>query len=450
MSTPKPKRRVAVGGKDHNIYRRGDGRFEVGYRDSTGRQRWRVDGFPSTFANISEARRARDAVLGRKAKGETVQPNPRLRFGDAADRWLAEQVADRREQTRNSYANSVNTHLRPRWGRRPLISITVNDAALLVRELRAAGSAESSIETVLRAGSRVFKFAKRRCGWHGDDPFALLEPGERARVSETPERRIYTPDELMQVIAASAEPWTTLFRLACVVGARESELLGLFWEDLDLDSAHDACIRFSHQVDRRGERAPLKTDEGKATLPLPRSTALMLLEHKARSTYTGAKSFVFSSRTGRALSQRNVLRALYATQERARKVDGTPTFPELFEHDDRGHLVRDKRRRYVPNGKRRRDLPPMPHFHSLRHTAAMDCDDAEEARDLLRHRNSNVTRAVYRAHFSDRRRDALRAKMEQRHGGTTAEATSHNGPHQPTTSEGTGVVSLAAVRDAGQ
>ena len=44
----------------------------------------------------------------------------------------------------------------------------------------------------------------------------------------------------------------------------------------------------------------------------------------------------------------------------------------------------------------------------------MDCDDAEEARDLLRHKNSNVTRAVYRAHFGDRRRERLRARMEAR------------------------------------
>jgi hypothetical protein len=46
----------------------------------------------------------------------------------------------------------------------------------------------------------------------------------------------------------------------------------------------------------------------------------------------------------------------------------------------------------------------------------MDCDDAEEARDLLRHRNSNVTRAIYRAHFADRERERLRSKMEARHG----------------------------------
>jgi hypothetical protein len=44
----------------------------------------------------------------------------------------------------------------------------------------------------------------------------------------------------------------------------------------------------------------------------------------------------------------------------------------------------------------------------------MDCDDAEEARDLLRHKNSNVTRAIYRAHFGDRRRELLRARMEAR------------------------------------
>ena len=44
----------------------------------------------------------------------------------------------------------------------------------------------------------------------------------------------------------------------------------------------------------------------------------------------------------------------------------------------------------------------------------MDCDDAEEARDLLRHKNSNVTRAIYRAHFDDRRREALRGRMESR------------------------------------
>ena len=63
----------------------------------------------------------------------------------------------------------------------------------------------------------------------------------------------------------------------------------------------------------------------------------------------------------------------------------------------------------------------------------MDCDDAEEARDLLRHKNSNVTRAIYRAHFGDRRRELLRARMETRmetSGGTDAQSDRDDGTEQ--------------------
>ena len=183
---------------------------------------------------------------------------------------------------------------------------------------------------------------------------------------------------------------------------------------LDLSDLDAATIRFGFQADRDGERVELKTEESKATLPLPRSTALMLLEHKARTPApTSSQSFVFGARTGRPLHQRNVLRALYRAQERARDVDGMPTFPELFEKDTRGHLVVDDNGEYVLANVKRRELH-LPDFHALRHGAAMECDDAEEARELLRHKNSNVTRAIYRAHFGDRRRELLRARMEAR------------------------------------
>ena len=190
-------------------------------------------------------------------------------------------------------------------------------------------------------------------------------------------------------------------------------------------------MRFTHQVDRRGERVPLKTEESKALLPLPRSTAALLLGHRARSPHTGPHAFVFCSRTGRALSQRNVLRALYTAQERARTPDGRPTFAELYAHDARGHLAVDEYGAYVLRKVPRRQLPPLPDFHALRHTAAMECDDAEEARDLLRHKNSNVTRTVYRGHFSDKRREALRARMEARASGSLPSARPFDGHTSP-------------------
>ena len=99
---------------------------------------------------------------------------------------------------------------------------------------------------------------------------------------------------------------------------------------------------------------------------------------------------------------------------------------------------------FVPRKVGRRDLW-LPDFHSLRHGAAMDCDDAEEARDLLRHRNSNVTRAIYRAHFDDRRRELLRARME------TRMETSTGGNGQRSSAElGGEVTDLQRIREAGQ
>jgi integrase len=199
-------------------------------------------------------------------------------------------------------------------------------------------------------------------------------------------------------------------------------------------------------VDRQGQRVELKTEESKATLPLPRSTALMLLEHKARTPApTGPRSFVFATRTGHPLGQRNALRALHRAQERARDDDGRPTFPELFEHDRNGELVVDDVGRCVLRDLSRRELPPLPDFHALRHTAAMDCDDAEEARDLLRHKNSNVTREIYRAHFDDRRRQALRARMETR----METSGGGKGGESPAREPGE-VVDLQGVRDAAQ
>jgi len=88
-------------------------------------------------------------------------------------------------------------------------------------------------------------------------------------------------------------------------------------------------------------------------------------------------------------------------------------------------LVITRKGKYVLRRAKRRDLPPLPEFHALRGTAAMDCEDAEEARDLLRHKNSNVTRAIYRGHFNDRRRELLRARLEARYG-SSEEAPDRN------------------------
>jgi hypothetical protein len=126
----KPKRRVAVP-ENRGIYWRADGLLEVGYRDADGRLRWR-----GPYETITAARAGRGDAKAKARSGERESASPRLKFGEAADRWLAEQVIELRRQTRDAYASHVRNHLRPRWGNRRMDAIDVTDAARLVRELR--------------------------------------------------------------------------------------------------------------------------------------------------------------------------------------------------------------------------------------------------------------------------------------------------------------------------
>src|SRR5438309_10632239 len=109
-------RRVRV---ERNIYRRPTGVLEVGFKDASGIQRWRtVDG------GIMAARKLRDELLARRGRGETVAPDSRLRFGQAADLWLAGPVLDLRATTQAGYRSAVEHHLAHRFGNRRLDSIT--------------------------------------------------------------------------------------------------------------------------------------------------------------------------------------------------------------------------------------------------------------------------------------------------------------------------------------
>jgi integrase len=440
LGTPKRTRRER---RERNLYQRPDGRFEIGYRDSTGRQRWQVVKVPG----LKAARAERDTLLGKRGKGEHVEPSPRLRFGSAAERWLNEQVSQLRPSTRTGYTNAVRKHLLPRWGRRRLDVITVDDAARLVKELRAEGYAEWTISGVLTAASRCFTFAQRRMRWRGQNPIGRLEKGERPKTASTPRRRIFRGDELAQTLAAASEPWRTLFALYAVSGARLSELLGLTWRDVDLSVPAEATVSIAWQVDRRGKRQPLKTEEGwsERVIELPRQLGIMLLEHKARSSHSGEEDFVFATRSGKALGQRNVLRALRAAQKKARTAAGAPTFPVLHERDKRGKPVR------VSRGA-------VPNVHSFRHTAASEAiaagESAEEVSWTLGHKNSVVTRQVYVQEIkSAERRARRRARTEARYGvmlEATVEATDRARAAADAAAASGEVVDLQAKRDRAQ
>jgi integrase len=384
-------RRVRV---ERNIHRRTSGVYEVGFKDGRGKQRWRtVDG------GITAARAVRDELLSQRARGERLTNNSRLRFGDAAARWLDGPVVDLRPTTQSCYRNAVKQHLLARFGARRLDAITPDDLADLVRDLRAQGLAESTIVIVVGVTNRIYRYAARRLAWVGANPVSLMLSSERPKPSQGKRRRVFEGGELEQTIAAAEEPCRTLFTVAALTGARLFELLALTWTMVRIDDLDDAEIEFAHHIDRHGNLGPTKTDGSARTVPVPQELARILAEHKSRSTFAGPHDFVFATRPGRPFGQRNIARALRGAQFKAADRYGQPTSPVLRAGDEQGQPVP------VPPGA-------LPSMHSFRHTVASRAllagESVDEIAFLLGHRDANVTRAVYVRELADARRRTMR------------------------------------------
>lgn len=403
MAAPEA-RRVRV---ERGIYRRPTGVLEVAYTDEVGRVRWRT-----VSGGILAARKLREDLNSRKARGESITPAGKIKFGDAAGAWLTGPVLALRDTTQQKYCCMVRDHLNPRFARRMLNALSADDMANLVRELRAEGKSEATISVVLNVVGHVYRHASRRLGWTGTVPTSLLTRAERPKVGQSKRRPIFTGEQLEQTIAAAHEPFRTLFIVAALTGARVSELCGLTWADIRIDDPADAEIEFGFQVDRHGARRPTKTDGSARTVPIPDQLATILLHHQSRARFPARDDFVFATRTGRPLQQRNVSRALREAQIRAVESDGRPTFPVLHQTDDSGARVS------VPRGA-------VPSMHSFRHTVASRAllagESVDEVAFLLGHRDGTVTRTVYVREVADaRRRNMRRSRMTAEFGAALA------------------------------
>ena len=105
-----------------------------------------------------------------------------------------------------------------------------------------------------------------------------------------------------------------LYYLELATGLRRGELLGLNWEDIDLERGD---LRVRRQIARiNGEvvEAPLKTKNAYRTLPLAEDTVSILLEQKEK---VGGSPWVFPSPTGGPISPDSVLHMLHRVLKRA-------------------------------------------------------------------------------------------------------------------------------------
>jgi integrase len=124
-------------------------------------------------------------------------------------------------------------HLKPRFGRKALDTITVMDVQRIVVDLRKTGKSPKTIRNVVELFKRVVNYARRLGLYDGENPAnrATLPKvsGERGRFLEPGQVK-----KLWEVCQEYSDRVSANFiLLALLTGCRRGELFRLKWEDVD-------------------------------------------------------------------------------------------------------------------------------------------------------------------------------------------------------------------------
>jgi integrase len=156
----------------------------------------------------------------------------------------------------------------------------------------------------------------------------MLERNERPQIIRR-EKRILRAEEIAALLRATPRLYLPIIATAIFTGLRLSELLGLVWGDVDLESG---LLYVRRQLDRSGNYTEPKTRWSLRTVGLAPSLVRLLAEHKRASNFNEPTDSVFATGTGRPMYYRNVTgRGLAAAVARAQL--NKPHQPRLRFHD---------------------------------------------------------------------------------------------------------------------
>lgn len=222
-----------------------------------------------------------------------------------SDYWLPAHKMTLKPLSYQEYERYIRLYIVPHLGTKPLAEISELDVSRLYQELLTSGGARGtglSPRTVKLIHSILHKALK----WAVDTRQIDHNPSDRIsppRVGR-PRPKALSESEVRALLGAiRGSRWEPLIRLALETSLRQSELLGLQWEDVDLTSR---SIRVHRQWGRDRTLSDLKT-MSERTLLISEHACELLRSLNPEGT---AQGFVFTSSAGTPLDHRGANRAL--------------------------------------------------------------------------------------------------------------------------------------------
>lgn len=255
------------------------------------------------------------------APGESGEP---LTFSELGELWLPTQ-RHIKASTRAGYECMLRLQISRFIGDRPVRELSVADMQDLVAGMENAGYQPSTIAVGYGLTTTVLDDAVRQ-GLLASNPARLLRARERPKVTPHP-IRILSPSEISRLLAASGEPYRTVFAVAIFAGLRSGEVRGLQWQDLDFENGY---LRVRRQA-QRGSLVPPKTPSAVRAVVLVDPLPTILSNYQANQDDTGPERLLFST-DGKLFLGDRLNDQLRRTLERSR-IPQHPGEPPLRFHD---------------------------------------------------------------------------------------------------------------------
>lgn len=240
-------------------------------------------------------------------------PTRSAKLGEWLPYWLENVIKPRRKRTTFAkYEVHVRLYLVPMLGAKKLDALSVADVRrFLVRleqQTTAATAKESHkvLRSALSAACREELIAR--------NVVSLVEPPQVEQRDLSP----WSLDETLDFLAAArTDPLYAAFVIAIALGFRRGEIIGLRWQDVDLEQR---VIRVRKQRQRvHGEvyDDDPKGRRRKQSLPLPAMCVAPLRWQRMRQAAMRERAgeqwtetdYVFTTRTGRPVEPRNLYRS---------------------------------------------------------------------------------------------------------------------------------------------
>ena len=228
-----------------------------------------------------------------------------------------------RPSSHQTYRGYIDNHIKPSIGKIPLEKLTSLELQKFYKKLlekgrvdrlesrhQSKGLSAKTVRNIHQIISSAMQLAR-------EQKLITANPAEDCALPRLEHREMQTlPVEQLQSFLREAKDSGVfeLYYLELTTGLRRGELLGLKWEDIDLERGD---LRVRRQIARiNGEvvEAPLKTKNAYRTLPLAEDTIGVL---EAQRKKTGDSPWVFPSPTGGPISPDSVLRMLHRVLKRA-------------------------------------------------------------------------------------------------------------------------------------